>query len=217
MKKVLLISMTMFFSVLSGFAGVQDNEDPHGNGFRLNFNFGLTGGLYGADVDGDKDVYKELGAKPGLTWGVSLGNKWTFARFSDDKMSVGLMVDWVDFSYASKKYTILNNDAYNRVLNIAFLKVGPSFTYALNDKMGLDAYYQVRPTYAGSILGESDDPNVAVGFGFTHAVGVAFRYGLLNVAVEPNFGSVEVVNTDFDSLTSNMSLGNTRIVVGFKF
>lgn len=207
--------MTMFFSVLSGFAGVQDNEDPHGNGFRLNFNFGLTGGLYGADVDGDKDLYKD--SKPALALGLSLGNKWTFARFSDDKMSVGLMVDWVDFSYASNKETVLQADVYNRVFNIAFLKVGPSFTYALNDKMGLDAYYQLRPTYAGSYYGNSDANTVSLGFGFTHAVGVAFRYGLLNVAVEPNFGSVEVVNTDFDNISNNMSLGNTRIVVGFKF
>ncbi len=217
MKKVLLASMAIFLSVLSSFAGVQDNDDPHGNGFRLNFNFGLTGGLYGADVDADKDLYKESEAKPGLAWGLSLGNKWTFTRFSDDKMSVGLMVDWVDFSFASKSYKVANQDYFNSVLNVAFLKVGPSFTYALNDKMGLDAYYQLRPTYGASIGGDSDDPNVAVGFGFTHAVGVAFRYGLLNVALEPNFGSVETVNVDFENDKRQMSLGNTRIVIGFKF
>ena len=98
-----------------------------------------------------------------------------------------------------------------------FLKIGPSVTYALTDEIGLDLYYSLRPTAAVSINEDSFGNIVSVGGGLTHAVGVGFRYGVLNVAFEPNFGNIETANTDFSSLISNTSIANTRIVLGFKF
>lgn len=213
MKKILSINFILLLTALSGFAEVQDHTDPHGNGFRLNFHFGLTGVLYGADVNANKDLYKVI--KPGVNWGLSLGNKWTVYRFQDDKMSFGVMVDWIDFSIANKN--INNLGVSNTVGNFSFLKIGPSFTYALTDKIGLDLYYSLRPTAAVSIIEDSIGNDVSVGGGLTHAVGVGFRYGILNVAFEPNFGNVETVNTDVSTLISNTSMANTRIVVGFKF
>ena len=36
-------------------------------------------------------------------WEVSIGGKETFYRFQDGKLSIGIFVDWIDFSVATKR------------------------------------------------------------------------------------------------------------------
>ena len=124
------------------------------------------------------------------------------------------MVDWIDFSIANKN--INNLGVSNTVGNFSFLKIGPSFTYALSEKTALDFYYHLRPTYAVVALEDSFTAYEFIGVGLTHAIGLAFRYKLLNVALEPNFGSVETASNFFIQ-NRKMSMINTRLVVGFKF
>ena len=227
MKKTILTIAVALSTVFSAFAGT---ETPHDNGFRLNFQLGITGGLYGIPyISGiSSEVKDELKDEvsdliPSLTFGFEVGNKFTISRFSEDKMSVGVLVDWLGFNYGS---TTVDNgedededadlvESKRAIFNFNFLEVGPSFTYAVNDDIGVDLYYQIKPTLlipTFSFGGETDagDPSIGV----SHAVGLGIRYSVFALSLEPNFGSVNVFDEEGEIKTNATHF---RINLGFKF
>jgi hypothetical protein len=213
MKKLLVFILLIINISLTGHAKTNNLDDPHGGGFRLNFHFGLPGSLYGADELADKEYWKKI--KPSLTMGLELGHKFTFTKFADDKLSFGMMVDWIDFNFGRT----VEFNAAAAFVNVGFLEFGPSFTYALNDKIGFDAYYQLKPTVFSRVfaVAQRARTTASVGTGFSHAVGIGFRYSLFSVALEPNFGSIQITNTDADNLVTRANTTNFRILLGFKF
>jgi hypothetical protein len=217
MKRTLLAALFTVTTALTSFAGIQGHDDPHEPGFRLNFHMGLTGHLYGADEGTDADLFKDI--RPAKTFGIEFGNKFTFKKFGDDKMSVGLMVDWFAFDFGYRVLDGPNGDINSMTMNLGFLEFGPSFTYSLNDEMGFDVYYQLKPTVIYSGFVTSDDIEVVLGSGFSHAVGIAYRYKAYNIAFEPNFGAVKAASTGSSELNleSKVNTTNFRILLGFKF
>ena len=101
--------------------------------------------------------------------------------------------------------------------HLGFLEFGPSFTYALNDDMGLDVYYQLKPTFMTGIYTNDLDDGGYAGAGLTHAAGVGFRYKAFALALEPNFGRMKVIDIDSSDLESKVNTSNFKIKLGFKF
>ena len=208
-------------SLLIGFSGIAGTDSPHDKGFRFNFHIGMTGGLYGLPVEigEQEDLIQEEADEyvPSFTFGLELGTRFTLGRTASDKISVALIVDWFGLSLGSK--TIPADEEYERytvgVLNGNLLEMGPSITYALNNKMAIDLYYQVKPTvivgvFLASVEVDFDDPSV----GLSHAMGVTYRYKELAVGLEPNFGKINVLFED-DGVKTSTSRFNINL--GFKF
>ena len=215
------LSFLILISSIEIFAGVNDHTDPHGNGFRLNLRFGLTSSYFLGD--GTYETNGENSTVPGITYGLELGNKWTLYKFNEN-FSLGLMVDWINIEGGYKTQEVANITTGTAVIDLGFLELGPSFTYALTDKIGLDAYYQIQPTYFTAGRVTDGDAEYSGGFGFTHAFGLAFRYGVLSIGYEPNIGSIKAESISATSAFVNaapeeVDVNTTRhtILLGFKF
>ena len=151
-----------------------------------------------------------------INFGFEVGNKFTISRFSNNKISFGIVADWFGASYASKKsyFPLIGNLSFGH-LSVSMLEVGPTFTYALNDKMGIDLYYQLQPMAHILIVGVEDsyeDGDPAIGF--SHAVGVGFRYKVFALGVEPNFGKL---NNDDAFSKYKVETAQLKINLGLKF
>ena len=81
--------------------------------------------------------------------------------------------------FCRKQYSRLTVEA-------TFLEFGPIGTYVLNSTMAVDAYYNLRPTGLATVAFD-EDGNIlgdeVYGSGFTHALGAAFRWKVLSVAL----------------------------------
>ena len=123
----------------------------------------------------------------------------------------------------------VNGENWEReVVEITFLSFGPIGTYAINDNVALDAYYNLRPTGFGSRLilkspsgSSGDETYYYYGFGISNALGVAFRYKALNIGLEYVFGSIKSDGTysgpnDLKLESQKIVNNNFRILLGVK-
>lgn len=232
MKKIgILVSLMLLVAFVSNtFA---QKSRTLSNGFSVNFVTGFPSASFGAPESVSSDE------KYGALFGLKLGNRWYFAP--QENYGFGLMVNWVDFAMALKSGTdtyIDDNDISvasdwaRTTMDITFLGLGPIGTYAINDDMAIDGYYNLRPTFL--ISGEvqtlsSDDLTTAYGgFGLTNALGAAFRWKVLNVGVEYVMGKVNAKGTQtvpslnggtetVDLADEKLSTNSVRIILGVKF
>lgn len=197
------------------------------NGFSINFNLGFPSASYG-DSEDVVDEYKF-----GALYGLELGNRWYFSP--SEKVGFGLMVNWIDFSYAVKTVTEdfgvgADAELSRATLDLTFFEIGPLATYALGNSMALDGYYNLRPTtlISGAVAsgsGMEDETFAYAGFGITHAIGGAFRWKAVNIGLEYVMGSVNAEGTysgslsegDLDLDEEKLKAGNFRLKFGFKF
>ena len=156
----------------------------------------------------------------GISYGLQVGNQWYLLK--GESAGLGLMINWLDVTYASKKGTSADGDFKRRSVDLAVLEVGPLGTYAITDQLALDVYYNLRPTglVSGYTVDDEDEEGYS-GAGVTHAVGGGFRYNLLSVGVEYVFGNTKI---NWDSADPKLFPDDTkikadcfRIVAGIKF
>jgi len=191
------------------------------NGFSLKFSFGFPPSTYG--FDGDLPLPEDLLVEN--TYGLEVGNQWYF--YTGERFGIGLDVNWVDLTYAREK-------AYNPTLGYAnritaegsFLEFGPVGTFAINDIIALEGYYNLRPTYMATYYYENSDDYVLIwDFGFLHGVGLGLRVKFLYLGYEYAFGSIEGKLSgggeyeDIDMLYGNQEMDATysKIIIGFNF
>ncbi len=175
------------------------------NGFSMHIMLGSTSSEFG-NPDNNVD-----GLEYGMLNGFQIGNRWYFSPA--DTWGIGLMVNWFDFSGASGDSDFAAADA-------ALFELGPIGTYAINESMAIDGYYNLRPTFLVMASTEGDLMGYG-GFGITHALGVAYRWKVLSVGVETVFGSVNSVYVDeddfHDDVQAKLKNNSTRFVLGVKF
>lgn len=191
--------------VFSLFAlNVQAQDRTLSNGFSLHLVLGTPSSTFGAPSNDQNDIEKF-----GFLYGLEIGSRWYFGP--TDTWGIGLMVNWFDVTYS------VSSDEF-AAADVSFLELGPLFTYAIAEDMGLDAYYNLRPTFLA--LSDYEDFGYA-GFGLTNAVGVAYRYKVFSVGIETVFGGVNsaLIDENTTSLAGDIKLKNnsTRFVLGFKF
>ncbi|NJO90875.1 MAG: hypothetical protein HC831_19350 [Chloroflexia bacterium] len=207
-----LIAVAMFAFAFNGFSQGKALK----NGFGVQFQIGFPSLMYGFDDREDPD--SEF--KAGTLFGIQIGNRWYV--HNDGQIGISIMANWLDATWSQKTY---DNDVKRGVLEIALLEVGPGFTYAINDDVALDAYYNLRPTIMSSVTVDADNNGLgAAGFGITHALGAAFRYKAFYFGGEYVMGKtkgkyVEVgdgqIPTGLDD--GKLVANHMRLLIGFKF
>ncbi len=210
-KTLLLIAVAMFAFTFNGFSQGRAIK----NGFSVQFQMGFPSDMYGVDdrFDANSDT------KAGMLLGIQIGNRWYV--YNNGTIGISIMANWFDITYSQKKF---DNDFKNRVLEMAFVEVGPGFTYAINDDLALDVYYNLRPTFMTSINVDSqDNGNLAAGFGATHALGAALRYRAFYFGTEYVTGKTKGVYSNLGDVTGDpitdgkLVVNHMRLLLGFKF
>lgn len=196
------------------------------NGFGLNFSMGIPTGDLAADWP--KDFDDEQGWNAPMTFGVQIGNRWYIMPEKD--YGFGIMINWLDFSLGKKEVEADDDYTYYSTLaTVSLLEFGPIGTYALDDDMAIDAYYNIKPNafYPGGLdepkTGNDDD--LLWGYLATtvsHSFGVAFRYDILSFGLEMNFGKMKGVYLDsydgYDkSMKEKLPTSVLKINLGVKF
>ncbi|MBR5971661.1 MAG: hypothetical protein IK017_03300 [Paludibacteraceae bacterium] len=248
MKKLFLLVSAALLS-FNMFAGEQGDD----NGFEIKLFAGFAGDKYGTkelstDVYG-AEVKHELPELPGMhktpELGLALASRWYVA--TPAQFGIGIQARWLDFGFAHKEWDILKyKDSYgatetNNFVNIGMFGPGVVGTFYLNDKMAVDAYYNIVPTlmittdkyeyeseyltYMGSNFVEKED-KANFGLGWGHYFGAAFRYNVFQVGVEYNIAKIKAMNWGDDDETDDLlddltvtkyNMNNFRVFVGFKF
>jgi hypothetical protein len=220
-KNIILLIIVLLTSFTTNLYAQKDRKLS--NGASVNLVIGFPSSTYGMTSDDKMDSKYQLGS----IWGIQWGNRWYFKP--KEKYGIGLMVNWLDITAGIKSGTESGYDWARSVADVSFIEVGPVGTYVLTKDIALDAYYNLRPTGFASITmitpDSGDDQTFTYsGFGFTHALGAAFRYRALNVGFEYIMGSINSDGTynlgSFSerTLDSQKNVANTfRIKIGAKF
>ena len=237
MKKLFFLISAALLS-FNMFAGEQGDD----NGFEIKLFAGFSSDKYGTveniidrygyNVKFDTPEYPGLHKTPEM--GITLCNRWYLAN--PGKFGVGIHARWLDLAYAHKDWNIIEykKGIYGATEKNDFLKIGvggPGIigTFYLNDKMAIDAYYNIVPTmttvfdnytydsdyqaYMGSNFVEYKNSTKFL-FRFFHYFGAAFRYKKFQTGLEYNIGKTEeIINTNYMKYNMN----NLRLFLGIKF
>jgi len=215
-KLIVLVIIILTGITSSSFA---QKDRKLSNGFSINLVTGFPSSVYGLPNDTQIDAAEELGG----IWGLKFGNRWYFSP--QDKYGIGLMVNWLDFTIATQSDQIAGNTITNAVADVSFLQFGPVGTYAATENIALDGYFNFRPTVFENLsIPSGDDAYGWAGFGFSYALGGAFRYKILNVGIEYVFGGVKTSYITTGSSSSNdptntykLMTNSFRVLLGLKF
>lgn len=204
-----------------------DESEVTGGGLFLNF------GLY-FPPDNYLNPYYDAGD---FTFGVGinfeLGNYFRFAKIAEGKFGIGLRATWLSLSYCAGRdsYTSAGLDYTDiyRATEISILRVGPQFGMALNENMGIDAFYQLGFNMSGVFVAY-DNPIIDeyLGasdwyMGVSHEIGAAFKYKVFSVGLGYRFGKLNDFLHVFDGETidydddKKFSVSSLRLTFGFKF
>jgi hypothetical protein len=154
-----------------------------------------------------------------------------------DSHAFHIKVSWLDanLSKATYDWNFLDTEVTKEIYAVqgSALKLGPNFTYAINDKMGVDAYYQIAPVfsfwyddtnYDDIYESYDEDQREQYAIGVLHTTGLSFRYDKIVAGFNLNFGSAK----DFDAEKKMDTFGGKvesykyrmnsfRFYVGMKF
>ncbi len=177
-------------------------------GMSLNFEYGLPSDLYACESNNISQEYKF-----DKVLGFQMGSRWYFNPA--EKYGIGLMINWLDVTTGKTGTT----DSLLTSVEISMIEIGPVITFAITDKIGFDAYYNFRPTGFVKSIGNPTDMTGFYGYGFSHAIGGAFRFSVLNIGAEYVIGNIKCQSTssDISPNEANMNLNSFRLLVGFKF
>ena len=212
-KKGLLLVLVFSIGMLSNIQAQRAIK----NGFSINAVIGVPSESFG--LDGIPEIINS-DLQLNMLFGLQLGNRWYFK--STDKYGIGLMVNWIDFAVGLKSATILYSDFGIAAIDITFLEVGPIGTFAISEDMAIDGYYNLRPTlFSWAVASEDEDSYASAGTGFSHAIGTAFRFKVLNVGLEYVLGNIKVSKDEDNGIyipnNGKMKTNSFRIFIGVKF
>lgn len=179
------------------------------NGFSIKFNFGFPSSQFlNVSID-DQDIDSNLDFN--TTLGFQIGNQWYVYR--SEKFGIALNVNWLDISFGEAEEILVGSSTTEKIyfIDLSLLEFGPLVSYALNDDMGIDAFYNLKP----NTIWFGNDTNTEAAFGITSSIGTAFRYKVFYVGLESNFGTATVQDLDVDNV--KVKTNQTRLSLGFKF
>ena len=215
-KKSILLFLIVLIGAITSNAWAQKTPALK-NGFSIKAQLGFPSKDFGW-TDEVLDDFKE-DYKYGITYGLQVGNQWYF--YTQESLGIGLMVNWIDVSGATKEITTDLGTLDRATLDVGLVEFGPVFTIAVDDPMAIDIYYNLRPTAMSTAYKFDDEDGEAYGgFGVTHAFGAGFRFKLLYAGVEYVTGSVKVSQDSTDEemwKDDKMKADCFRIVAGVKF
>jgi hypothetical protein len=249
MKKQILLS-AIFMLFLSSSSLAQDKSIGDGGfylsigGFKPNYNFFVPKAM-----DVKKSDMKEYRLPLGPH--LELGNLFKLTNFEDHALHLKVSwldgnysakkVQYTEtglYDYDINQYygpnnitdvdlthniadTTITRTATSHLILASSLKIGPNFTYVLNDNMAIDVYYQFSAVYA--YLNE-DDTDFS-GLGKMSSFGINYRFMMFTAGFDFIFGSIkdmELKQDEIDLLEMKKAdylqrINSFRFYVGFKF
>jgi len=226
------LSLILIVLLISAIKPIHAQDKALKNGFSVNLIAGyLSVENYGLTVH-DPDN------KKGLLLGFEVGNRWYVN--ANEKYGFGLMINWLDITYHDRNLDIPDDTVIAHVLNISLCEFGPIGTFALTSNIGMDAYYNIRPTYlnAGKVPYDDQDLNEdgiieqgyyssnANAIGFSHTLGLSVRWKSLALSGEYVFGNMKTLDDSRNDITGELNLNSGtnyisanhfRFMIGFKF
>lgn len=207
----------------TSFSGKEwDEAEVSGGGLFINFGIHLPSSTF-------MDIYGSGLIDFGLGYDFEFGSFFRFAKIQDGKMGVGLRATWLSGSY-SKAYEELFEQNYHNV-QLSLVRVGPEFSFAIDDKMGVDAFYTIGASFSDvwtAIDDPTEDKDIGVNWGYwgiTHELGAAFHYKVYSVGLGYRFGKVKNFSYIYDGEQKDKdarddekrSINNFRVTIGFRF
>ncbi len=197
--------------------GLSAHDHPLDNGFLIRLGFGVPGASYGDRNHEDYNPYNYNGeideVNMATSIGIELGNQFYVWRESSETMGLAVNINWMDlqlgFGTVDYYNTYDSGTDVELLINLSLIEVGPLYTYALNDDMGIDAYFNLCPTLLVSAWYED------AGIGLRYAVGGAFRWKVLSAGLEYGFGDVKMMS-DSESPNYRVNTGMIKINIGVK-
>ena len=209
MKKTVVLLSAILLVGSTGISYAQKDRTLS-HGFSINLVVGIPAANYGytktSNIDDDLRFH--------YTLGLQIGNRWYFG--SSEVFKMGLMVNWFDITTGSLK----NEGLTKVVLDASLFELGPVGSFGLSDAIGLDVYYNLRPTLFTHLWWfPAEDPEGLLGAGLSHAVGTAFRWRALNAGLEYVIGSIncEYTESGLDVPDQKLRLNSLRVMIGAKF
>jgi hypothetical protein len=230
-RKIMAIMLCTFFVLLIESGHAQDKAIK--KGFSINLITGFP----------SPENYGFPGLDPNLEnkgfFGLEIGNRWYFNQ--SKKLGIGMGINWFDLTMQMTQIDPPYEEGDNErtyVFNASLFEIGPIGTLALTSNIGLDAYYNIRPTYIKTgiyldneeELGRNYDTGDQLGFGFSHTFGGSLRLKSFALSFEYLLGNIRTVDSKLEELDNDMtgnedaldisdhlSLNHFRIMIGFKF
>lgn len=150
---------------------------------------------------------------------LELGNMFKIADIGDN--ALGIRATWLSGSMT----TFSENAMSMTMVQGSVLKIGPYFTYPINDEIAIDGFFQFGPSYAIDIDVDSTDFGKAGYLGATYNIGAGCRYKMFNLGFDTNFGKLKDLDKKamdgLDNETINdfhkIRASYFRIFLGFRF
>jgi hypothetical protein len=190
------------------------SEGMLGNGLYLNMGLGFPKSIV------DVPFFGKAETSLGPQISIELGNQWMFYRTDNNFFGVGMNVSWLTFGYSSyKPVDIIDERSHN--INFALFRLGPMASFAFHEKMAVDVFFNVIPTANVSFYNTGVTESTGYGYGTYFAPGLRYRFSVLSVGFEYQFGKgfTEVeTDTPFGSTSgrNDFSFRMPRITLGIK-
>lgn len=207
----------------TSFSGKEwDEAEVSGGGLFINFGIHfLSSSFLNPEFKSATDPRFKLG------FDFEFGNFFRFAKVNDDKVGIGMRATWLSVSYAK---AIKDKDVF-RVAQIRLVHLGPQVAIAIDDKMGVDLFYQFGFNLTdnfGSIYSPGNNKTVGASWtfvGLSQEIGAAFHYKVFSLGMGYRFGSLNNTVYVYDGerrpseylYDKKCSVNNFRITLGFKF
>jgi hypothetical protein len=207
--------------VKSGSGKEWDMGEVTGGGLFINF------GIFFPPANYLNPYYESGDVRYKMGFDFEFGNFFRFAKIDDGKLGIGMRANWLSFSYA--KLTD-DKDTY-RSLQIRPIHIGPQMSYAIDEYMGVDAYYDFGWNLTeqfGSVYSPGNKKNIGASWtysGFSQEIGANFHYKVFCLGFGYRFGRVTNVAFVYDGKAMDSALlddkkssvNNFRIAIGFRF
>jgi hypothetical protein len=163
------------------------------------------------------DLYSNDFPRYGLGIDLELGNMIQLADFNN--MAIGLRFTWFNANIATRRF---NDTTAIRTITASMFRVGPYYTYAFNDKMAADIFYQLGPQAGISLDHYYSDWDGEI-IGLSHEIGLGYRFDKLSVILAYRFGTLTDISgtpearrdPDFRDFYRNR-VGGLRFGIGVK-
>ncbi|MEM6642273.1 MAG: hypothetical protein AAF616_04765 [Bacteroidota bacterium] len=167
-------------------------------------------------------IFEDSKSLLGLDW----GNTFNVYKLDNVDLALGIRISWVDIGFRSQETDLGFAEVTSYTALGSFFGIGPNVTYKIQDKIGAEVYFKVKPTLYLS-WSETSDSQFATdvseaGIGATNAFGIAGRYDVFTLGVEFGGGTISTTQTSDDGFDTvdidfDRPLSYTRFFVGLRF
>lgn len=185
----------------------EEDRESHGPGLFANIGLFMPTSKF-------MDPYYEPGDDTYNTgFAAEVGNY--FRLFHTERMGLGLRATWIQLKYTT--FTVDDTTTWGNASGSP-LRIGPQFSYAIDENMGFDVYYQLGAQYNIEWFPYDGKNENSSFLGVTHEIGFAYRFMFLTAGAGLKFGNGKNIDNSFSTelFDEKFPTGGFRIFVGIQ-